>query len=121
MADFADNSKDDGDEMDPEYEKKEQKPQKGKFNVAGQVINHPKLKGEWIIVATQMAGGSSGEGMSGHDDYPDGHEIVLRKLVQATSGIIDWSVPEKRFYQSGCFIPEVMLTNPEVVRNMAKK
>ena len=118
MADSADDSKDDGDEMAPEYKKKEQKPQKGRFNVAGQVITHQKLKGEWIIVATQMAGGFA---PGGHDDYPNGHEIVLRNLMWGSSENIDWSVPEKRFYQSGCFIPEVMLTNPKVVRSMAKK
>jgi hypothetical protein len=100
--------------------------QKGKFNVAGQVITHPKLKGEWIIVATQMAGGETGGGMNGHDDWPDGHELVLRRVLWTSAGagriecVVDWKVPEKRFYQSGCFTDDVMLTNPAVVRDLRK-
>lgn len=96
-------------------------PQRGRFNVAGQVVMHPKLRGEWVVVATRMAGGSSGEGMSGHDDWPDGHEIALRKTWMSGSNDIDWSVPEKRFYQSGCFNDDVMLTNPKVVRDLRRK
>jgi len=125
MEVFAEaNDQDDGDqEMDRPLA---QEPQKGRFNVAGQVIAHPKLKGEWVIVATQMAGGSTGCGMNGHDDYPDGHEIVLRKARCSSLGGgcvefgIDWKTPEKRFYQDGCFVDEVMLTNPKVVRDLRK-
>ena len=104
------------------FAKEEQKPQKGRFNVAGQVITHPKLDGEWLIVATQMAGGSSGEGMSGHDCYPDGYEIVLREVLSYSGMIpeIDWKKKEKRFYQSGCFNDESMLQNPEVVWDLRK-
>lgn len=120
MESSAEDPEGEGDKMDPEYEKNEQKPQKGRFNVAGQVITHPRLKGEWVIVATQAAGGSSGEGMSGHDDYPDGHEIVLRQTMMPGSNDIDWQTKEKRFYQSGCFNDDVMLTNPKVVRDLRK-
>ena len=69
------------------------------------------------MVAAQMAGGSEGGGMTGHDDWPDGHQIVLRKLDN-NSQLIDWSVPEIRYYQSGCFNDDVMLIDPIVVRKM---
>ena len=109
-----------GDEMDPEYEKNSQKTQKGAFNRAGQVIRHLRLKGEWVVVATQMEGGSTGGGMNGHDDWPDGHQIVLRQTMMPGSNDIDWRTKEKRFYQSGCFTDEAMLTNPKVVRDLGR-
>jgi hypothetical protein len=104
--------------FDDEVDRRIQAQQKGNFNVAGQVIVHSRLTGEWVIVATQMAGGSSGEGMNGHDDYPDGHQLVLRKLVQGSLENIDWKEKEQRFYQSGCFIEEAMLTNPKMLRDL---
>jgi len=88
------------------------------LNFAGDVLTHPRLKGEWVVVATQMAGGETGGGMTGHDDWPDGHEIVLRMLDER--GGVDWKAPEKRFYQSGCFNDEAMLKGARLVRRMGK-
>lgn len=89
-----------------------------KLNKAGDVIVHPRLRGEWIVMATQMAGGDTGGGMNGHDDWPDGHEIVLRRLDESRN--IDWKTQEKRFYQSGCFNDESMLTGTTLIRRMGK-
>ena len=99
--------------FDEEVDRRVQELHKGMFNVAGQVITHPRLEGEWVVVATQMAGGSSGGGMNGH-------EIVLRQTMMPGSNDIDWGKKEKRFYQSGCFIDEAMLTNPTVVRDLRR-
>ena len=89
-----------------------------KLNKAGDVVVHPRLKGEWVVMASQMAGGETGGGMSGHDNWPDGHEVVLRKLDKY--GGIDWKTPEKRFYQSGFFNEKSMLTGTTLVRRMGR-
>lgn len=95
----------------------EEENRRKKLNWPGDVLAHKKLSGLWVVVAAQMAGGESGGGMNGHDDWPDGHQIVLRKLDN-NGQVIDWSVPEIRFYQSGCFTEENMLIDPIVVRKM---
>ena len=88
-----------------------------KLNWPGDVLAHKKLSGLWVVVAAQAAGGETGGGMSGHENHPDGHQIVLRKVGNDGQSI-DWSVPEIRFYQSGCFTEENMLIDPIVVRKM---
>lgn len=87
---------------------------KQKFNQVGDVIQHPKLgKWCWLVMATSMTGGQTSGGMNGHDDWPDGHQLVLRKMRTGLTQIsdINWSEEgEKRFYQSGCFCDKVMLS-----------
>lgn len=93
-----------------------------KFNQAGDVIEHPKLgKGEWLVVATQMAGGSHGGGMNGHDDYPNGHQLVLRQLIPGTHQDIAWTVNERRFFQSGSFIDTSMLPYLTPIRRLSTR
>lgn len=86
------------------------------MNKVGDVITDPKLgRGEWVVIATVMAGG--GIAMF-NDRYPDGHRLTLRKLKRGTNEI-NWKVPERQFYQSGCFVDEVMLPSPKLVRRLA--
>jgi len=86
------------------------------MNKTEDVIKHKKLgKGEWVVISTTMTGGGTGHGP--HDIYPDGHQITCRKL-KPNSNEIDWTVKEKKFYQSGSFINEVMLKDPTLVRRI---
>ena len=87
-----------------------------KHNQPGDIIRHEKLGGDmWVVMATAMTGGGTGHGP--WDVYPDGHQLTLRPIV---GGEIDWSAPEKKFYQSGCFIDEVMLPpHVPVIRTLA--
>jgi hypothetical protein len=84
------------------------------LNQPGDVIAYPKLgRGQWVVVATCMTGGGTGHGPG--DVYPDGHQLILRRLK---GDVVDWTVPEKRFYQSGSFVDSVMLPYLKPVRRL---
>ena len=73
-----------------------------KHNQIGDVIRHPKLgHGEWIVVCTAMTGG----GGSRYDQFPDGHQLTLRKITKKNR----IKNNEVKFYQSGSFTDLVML------------
>lgn len=63
--------------------------------------------GKFVVVETRMCGGQVGGGMNGHDDYPDGWHVKVKRLVQVDSPRVgykycDWNQTYS-FYQSGCF------------------
>ena len=105
-----------------------------KLNRIGDVIQYEKIgDGYWVVITTQMSGGETCGGMNRNEIYPDGYELVLRKIVcpikfnlKSPSGIIlfknksyiDWKSREKRFYQSGCF--NNLLPYIEPIYNLAK-
>jgi hypothetical protein len=78
------------------------------------------LTGEYIVTDVRMDGGSSGGGMSGHDDYPDGWHVTAKKLGSMSVGERKYNPEgfEISFYQSGCF--SCMMPNVEVQRKMQK-
>lgn len=58
------------------------------------------LPGEYVVVNTRLEGGATGVGMTGHDDWPDGHRVYLQKI---SGDFVEKSSPIVSFYQSGCF------------------
>ena len=73
--------------------------------------------GEYVVVKTTFDGGSTGGGMNGHDDYPDGHHVICKALN--SDGSYNPNGVEASFYQSGCFT--CMLPDIEPVRKMEMK
>jgi hypothetical protein len=59
-------------------------------------------EGEFVEIDARSAGGGTGHGP--HDVYPDGHQIIARKLI---NGVYDPTAPTVRFYQSGCFTNQI--------------
>lgn len=57
--------------------------------------NFDYFVGKYIVYKTTYDGGSSGGGMNGHDDYPNGHHVFCVK--------VDNPKIKVDFYQSGCF------------------
>jgi hypothetical protein len=85
------------------------------YNQVGDVITHPKLgKGEYVVSSTVMTGGGTGHGQ--FDVYPDGHQVTLHPIGE--DNIVNMQNKPKQFYQSGCFIDEVMLPYCKPIRNV---
>jgi len=56
---------------------------------------------EFVVFRAESEGGSTGGGMNGHDDYPDGWHIMARELNADGTYNPDGVVVD--FYHSGCF------------------
>ncbi len=71
------------------------------INSIGDVISHEKLgPGTWVVVDTKMTGGCDGR-----DPYSDGYLISCYPIRGRSINNDEC----KEFYQTGCFIDEVMI------------
>lgn len=71
-----------------------------------------KFVGEYVVIKTAETGGGTGHGP--HDVYPDGHNVIAKKLK---NGAYDPKGKTISFYQSGSFTCEVL---PEAITFLRK-
>jgi len=74
-------------------------------------------KAEFVVERAEMEGGSTGGGMNGHDDYPDGWHINARRLKNS---VYDPKGEEIEFYMSGCFNCLIPPERVKIIRKMKK-
>lgn len=79
----------------------------------GDVLRSRRFTGKekhlWVVEDARMGGGGTGHGP--HDIYPDGWQVTVRRLKR---GKYDPKGDTIRFYQSGCFTAECMITPAEI-------
>jgi len=63
---------------------------------------HDYLTGDYVVYRAYSGGGSTGGGMNGHDDWPDGWHV----FAERADGV------KVDFYQSGCFTAMIREIQP---------
>ncbi len=75
----------------------------------GDDLDPSRGKAHWLVIRAEMQGGQSGGGMTGHDSYPPGLNITVKRLTSDKSGKLpvpcwyDSEGEEVSFYMSGSF------------------
>lgn len=79
-----------------------------------------RANAEFLVTSARWDGGSTGGGMNGYDDYPDGWALLLVRLNQDGSYTPDSETIKCYENNTGCFIKETYITQYEIVGKMEK-
>lgn len=70
---------------------------------------------EYVVIRANMKGGSTGGGMNGHDDWPDGMHITAKALKK---GLWNENGKKIKFYHDGCFTVMIDFKEVKVIGKM---